>query len=414
MDDMTSSAASQPCSIAVLGLGRMGTAVARRLTDRGHRVVGWTRSGRPAPGLTTTLDARAAVADADVVVLCLFDGAACREVVGRLGDRLAATTIVNTSTVGPDEAQSLAAEIQAAGGAYVHAPCIGSVSDVAGGTVTLLVSGQYDDNTAAVLADLGNVLPFDEYSTAASAKLLANGVLGGTLLLLRDLRRHAADLAIDVDRIWTVLEETPPGGLVRRKRERLDSGKFGDADFAIGALAKDLSLLARFAPGTTGLHEQVARALDDGTVHSDDDVAALLVDVPAAGCEDLHGLTVAPTVVVPPEVLEPLRAYVAGHATGDPAHHRRAFLTGAHIEGLRDERFVSWTVDEYCALFQGEPAPDEEQRRRRIDHVEVTDTVGTARMTLWHGQSTFTDVFLLVKVDGEWRIANKTYHHSMA
>ena len=33
-------------------------------------------------------------------------------------------------------------------------------------------------------------------------------------------------------------------------------------------------------------------------------------------------------------------------------------------------------------------------------------------MTLHHGADTFTDIFLLVRVDGSWRIANKAYHRA--
>ncbi|GAA2365813.1 hypothetical protein GCM10010246_68330 [Streptomyces cuspidosporus] len=109
-------------------------------------------------------------------------------------------------------------------------------------------------------------------------------------------------------------------------------------------------------------------------------------------------------------VLEPLRAYIRGHATGDPGHFRDAFLPTAHIEGIREGAFVSWPLDEYCALFHGRPAPDEPTRSRRIDSVEVHHTVATATMTLRHGADTFTDVFLLARVDGAWRIANKAYH----
>jgi hypothetical protein len=110
------------------------------------------------------------------------------------------------------------------------------------------------------------------------------------------------------------------------------------------------------------------------------------------------------------DVLAPLRAYARGHATGDPAHLREAFLSTAHIEGIRDGAFVSWRLDDYCALFDGQPAPDEPARSRRVDDVDVHGTVATATMTLWHGADTFIDVFLLVRVDGRWRIANKAYH----
>jgi putative lumazine-binding protein len=110
------------------------------------------------------------------------------------------------------------------------------------------------------------------------------------------------------------------------------------------------------------------------------------------------------------QVLTPLRAYMRGHATGDPAHFRTAFLPSAHVEGIRDGAFVSWTLDDYCTLFTGQPAPDEATRSRHIDSVHVYGSVATAAMTLWHGPDTFTDIFLLVRADGRWRIANKAYH----
>lgn len=109
-------------------------------------------------------------------------------------------------------------------------------------------------------------------------------------------------------------------------------------------------------------------------------------------------------------VLAPLQAYMRGHATGEPAHFRAAFLPSAHVEGIRDGAFVSWPLDEYCALFGGTPAPDETTRERHINSVEVYGTVATAAVTLHHGPDTLTDVFLLVRVDEGRRIANKAYH----
>jgi 3-hydroxyisobutyrate dehydrogenase len=101
--------------------------------------------------------------------------------------------------------------------------------------------------------------------------------------------------------------------------------------------------------------------------------------------------------------------YLQGHATGDPSHMRKAFLPTAHIEGIRDGRFVSMTLDEYCGRFPGKPAADESTRRRSIDAVDVTGSAAMARATLVHGQTTLRDYFVLLKVDGEWRIANKTF-----
>nr|WP_194915475.1 nuclear transport factor 2 family protein [Catenulispora rubra] len=109
-------------------------------------------------------------------------------------------------------------------------------------------------------------------------------------------------------------------------------------------------------------------------------------------------------------VLEPLHAYIRGHATGDPAHFRKAFLPSAHVDGIRGGAFVSWPLEQYCSLFTGQPAEDEATRTRCIDSVRVHGTVASASMTLHHGADTFTDIFLLVQADGGWRIANKAYH----
>ena len=102
--------------------------------------------------------------------------------------------------------------------------------------------------------------------------------------------------------------------------------------------------------------------------------------------------------------------YFRGHATANPDTMRAAFLPTAHIEGLRNDAFVSWTVDQYVANFRGQPAADEASRTRVIDVVDVSGTAAMARATLKHGATTFTDYFVLLKSEGKWLIANKVYH----
>lgn len=104
-----------------------------------------------------------------------------------------------------------------------------------------------------------------------------------------------------------------------------------------------------------------------------------------------------------------INQYFRGHATASADEMRKAFLPTAHIEGIRGGTFVSRTVEEYCANFKGKPAADEASRRRTIDSVDVSGTAAMARATLVHGATTFTDYFVLLKVNGEWKIANKVY-----
>ncbi|MGA8455315.1 MAG: nuclear transport factor 2 family protein [Streptosporangiaceae bacterium] len=378
--------------IAVLGLGRMGTAMATRLASLGWEVTGWTRSGRIADSIQTVCDPGDAVAKADVVLLALFDGPACMQVLDRARSSLRpGSIVVNTSTIAPAEAAALSSQL---GASYVHAPALGSVPAATGGTLEILAgaSAAALARVRPVLEALRQVRRVDDSATAAALKLIANSSLAGAVLALRDSLRQGDALGLPPARVLDVLELGALGGLVTAKRSFL-AGKPPEAEFTITALGKDMALLA-------------------GTSMSPLRSAAELTDSPADPDADF---TVAATVPAPgDDVLDPLRAYIRGHATGDPAHFREAFLPTAHIEGIRSGTFTSWDVDDYCALFGGQPDPDEPARSRRIDAVDVHGTVATASMTLWHGADTFTDVFLLVHADGRWRIANKAYHRRHA
>ncbi|WP_329538088.1 nuclear transport factor 2 family protein (plasmid) [Streptomyces sp. NBC_01450] len=379
-----------PHTIAVLGLGRMGDALATRLVAQDWDVVGWTRSGRTSGAVKTTGDPNDAVAQADLVLLALFDGPACQQVLDDVRDSLRTDTIVlNTSTIAPAEASKLARQL---GPSYIHAPVLGSVPAAAVGALQILAAADQDtlDRARPALETLGTVRRVDDASTAAALKLIANNSLAGAVLALRDSLRQADALGLPRAQVLDVLELGQLGGLVTRKRPFLAGRPAAvTAEFTIGALAKDMALLA--AASNTPLRS-----------------AANLADTPAAPEADIAVAATAPAVE--DAVLEPLRAYIRGHATSDPTHFRDAFLPTAHIEGIRDGAFVSWPLDEYCALFHGRPAPDEPTRSRRIDAIDVHGTVATATMTLWHGADTFTDIFLLVRVDDSWRIANKAYH----
>ncbi|MFI1331165.1 nuclear transport factor 2 family protein [Streptomyces sp. NPDC020845] len=379
-----------PRTLAVLGLGRMGTALATRLAAQGWDIVGWTRSGRTSGIVKVTGDPSAAVAKADLVLLSLFDGPACQQVLDDVRDSLRTDTIVlNTSTIAPAEASKLARQL---GPSYVHAPVLGSVPAAAAGTLQILAATDQDtlDRVRPVLETLGTVQRVNDASTAAALKLIANNSLAGAVLALRDSLRQGDALGLPRAQVLDVLELGQLGKLVGRKRHfLLGEPPAATAEFTIGALAKDMALLN--AASSTPLGS-----------------AAGLADTPA-DCE--ADIAVAATVpAVEDAVLEPLRAYIRGHATGDPAHFRDAFLPTAHIEGIREGAFVSWRLEEYCALFQGRPALDEPTRSRRIDAIDVHGTVATATMTLRHGPDTFTDIFLLARVDDRWRIANKAYH----
>ncbi len=93
--------------IGVIGLGRMGWALAARFASQGALVQGWTRSGvdseqAAAAGFEGVGEMRDLVAASDVVVLSLFNDDAARDVLTQLSTLdLTSKLIVETSTVSP-------------------------------------------------------------------------------------------------------------------------------------------------------------------------------------------------------------------------------------------------------------------------------------------------------------------------
>src|SRR5688572_27521333 len=66
--------------------------------------------------------------------------------------------------------------------------------------------------------------------------------------------------------------------------------------------------------------------------------------------------------------------YFKGHSTARSDEMAAAFLNSAHIEGIREGVFTSWTASEYSGRFTGRAVADEASRKRTIDDVDVSGT----------------------------------------
>ena len=257
--------------VVVLGLGRMGRAMVERYEASGWRVASWNRSGG---GTAST--AAEAVAHDGPIVLALYDGPACLDVLHQLTDHLAGRLVVVTSTVGAEEAEAVAELVARAGGRCVHAPVLGSVPAVRAGALRVLAGGAETDveEAARALAPLsGEVLPVGDARSAAAAKLVANSSLAGAMLALRDSLAGAAALGLRLGAALDVLSLGRLGDAVEVVRPRLEAPD-GTAHFTIAAILKDVTLLAD-AGGPTGPADRIRALLAAGELRAEDDVAML-------------------------------------------------------------------------------------------------------------------------------------------
>ena len=106
----------------------------------------------------------------------------------------------------------------------------------------------------------------------------------------------------------------------------------------------------------------------------------------------------------------PLENYIQGHATGNGDFMRKAFHPDAKVMSFRDGKLASLTAEEFASRFNGKPAADEAQRKRRIESVEITGNAGSAKIVLDYPTVTFTDYMSLLKVGDEWKIVNKVFY----
>ena len=119
------SGATAPVRVAVLGLGAMGTALARTLLIAGHPVAGWNRTPKDLValglgGARSAPDPAGAVHDAAVVLVCVRNHETSRPVIHALAAALpAGVPVVNLSSGTPDQAVESARAASALGIDYV-------------------------------------------------------------------------------------------------------------------------------------------------------------------------------------------------------------------------------------------------------------------------------------------------------
>ena len=133
-----------------VGLGAMGSRLARRLLAAGHQVVGWNRSPDKtrdlvAAGLTLAKSPRAAAEGVEAVFTMVTDDAALRAVAlgddGVIAGLGAGGTLVEMSTVSPVVVREVGEAAAARGATVLDVPVSGSTITVEQGQASFIVGG---------------------------------------------------------------------------------------------------------------------------------------------------------------------------------------------------------------------------------------------------------------------------------
>jgi 3-hydroxyisobutyrate dehydrogenase-like beta-hydroxyacid dehydrogenase len=262
--------------VAILGTGKMGGAMARRLHGAGHQLTLWNRTRDRAEALGIGAVAptpREAAAKAEVVISMLTDADAVRA--AYLGDDGAvkaakSQVFVEMSTAGPDMAKDIAPALQKAGAQYVEAPVIGSVSHVETGKGVVFAAGSEAavERARPVIEAFGEVRRIGELGSAAALKLVANTMLMVLTALGAEVQAAGMAAGLEPELVFSVITRLVPnlamrkGGLVEHNYEPVT--------FALRDAVKDLKLAGDLyrrsgastplVNETTELYERAARS----------------------------------------------------------------------------------------------------------------------------------------------------------
>jgi 3-hydroxyisobutyrate dehydrogenase len=237
-------------TIAVLGTGRMGGAIARRLAASGFDLTLWDRTSARAQALSVGRVAPTpaeAIRDAEFVISSVTNAAAVREVYLGLHGAFETSIgmehlFIEMSTAGPESIEGLSQEAQTRGLRLLEAPVLGSVPAVESGTLAVLVGGSPQDLGQArpVLERLGEIHYVGGFGSAARLKLVANTMLGITSAAAAELLAAGTAAGLDREQVfWALLRFAPAlkareAGFMRDEHE--------PTMFAVRDLVKDLGL----------------------------------------------------------------------------------------------------------------------------------------------------------------------------
>jgi len=179
--------------VGVIGLGIMGAPMARNLLRAGHEVVVHGRRRARVDPLVA-LGARAAdtpaavAAGTEAVLTCLPDGPDVDLVVtgpdGILAGAARGLVVIDSSTIAPDTARTLAARCAEAGVGFLDAPVSGGEQGAIAGTLSIMAGGDPDVFARAqpVFAAIGRTVTHMGAAGQGQMTKLVNQVIGVTTL----------------------------------------------------------------------------------------------------------------------------------------------------------------------------------------------------------------------------------------
>lgn len=282
-------------SLAFAGIGLMGLPMSRRLLAAGYPLTVWNRSPDKCAPLAeqgARVAARPAdLCEADIVMLCLADTAAVREVVlgseGIVERARPGQLLVDFSSAEPAATREMAAELEARTGMrWVDAPVSGGTPGAEAGTLAIMAGGREEDveRIRPVLAHLGQRLTrMGDVGAGQVTKVCNQMIVACNALVIAEVVALAEKAGVDAGLIAPALA----GGFADSKplqilAPQMAESRFEPIKWHVRTLLKDLDTAVRLsreqgsATPMSGLAAQLMR-LHASQGHAEQDPATLVL-----------------------------------------------------------------------------------------------------------------------------------------
>ena len=278
-------------TIALLGTGLLGRAIAERLQSVGHTVTVYNRTATKAlplqaSGITVVMRPEQAIAQADCVVLMLADAAAIRAVLLTQASLavLRGKTVIQMGTIAQEESLALQAEIERVGGSYCEAPVLGSLAEAKAGTLLVMAGGT--EGQFAQWGPLFRSLSREPHlvgpvGKAACLKLALNQLIAAEISAFALSLGLVQRAGVPLDTFMAILRESALFAPVfEKKLPRLLTRDYQHPNFSTRHLLKDVELFLKEASGyalTASSLEGIRPVLEQTIVqgHGDSDYSAI-------------------------------------------------------------------------------------------------------------------------------------------
>jgi 3-hydroxyisobutyrate dehydrogenase len=238
--------------LGFIGLGAMGTPMAKNLLEVGHELAVWNRSPEKAGPLMEDGARRAdspadAASGTQATILMVTNAEAVHEVL--FGDKgvvqglPAGAAVINMGTIGAVATTRIAKTLGELGYRMLDAPVAGSTSVAAAGELNIMVGG--DEQTfkefEPVLAPMGEKIShMGEVSSGSRMKLINNLIMGANMAVLSEGLALGEVAGIPVEKqLEVILAGSAASGVAQRRRGNLISGSY-EPQFKFSHELKDL------------------------------------------------------------------------------------------------------------------------------------------------------------------------------